>query len=335
MKKLALLAAMVAVAVAPIAAQTTRESQENRNTGGQRNLAKARYTDAKRTLPPSDAPPAQRGTTEPVLSPCLVSAINEAQVPGQEPGVLVELSAKEGDEVNEGEVLGKIDDMQPYLQGRIAQEEYKAAMEKAATEVDVKYARKASEVAKKEWEKSVEANKRTPGAITQVDLDRQYLTWERGLLEIERAQSDRKIASFTANAKAGEIEAAKEAMKRREIRSPVDGRVVQVHLHRGEWVRPGDPVLHVVQLDRLKVEGYPEISQFAAGQLIDRPVTIEAVSQDQTLEFKGKITFVSPLIEGIEKVGTYRIKAEVENRKENGEWLLKPGMYVDMKIHLR
>jgi macrolide-specific efflux system membrane fusion protein len=225
--------------------------------------------------------------------------------------------------------------MQPYLQGRIAQEEYKAAMEKAATEVDVKYARKASEVAKKEWEKSVEANKRTPGAITQVDLDRQYLTWERGLLEIERAQSDRKIASFTANAKAGEIEAAKEAMKRREIRSPVDGRVVQVHLHRGEWVRPGDPVLHVVQLDRLKVEGYPEISQFAAGQLIDRPVTIEAVSQDQTLEFKGKITFVSPLIEGIEKVGTYRIKAEVENRKENGEWLLKPGMYVDMKIHLR
>jgi RND family efflux transporter MFP subunit len=333
-KKLALLVALIGVAVVPIAAQTPREPRENSNARGQRNVAKARFND-KRTLPEAGGQGAQGKTTTPVLSPCLVSAINEAQVPGQEPGVLVELSAVEGQEVKEGEVLGKIDDMQPYLQGRIAMEEYEAAKEKAANEVDVKYATKASEVAKKEWEKSLQANQKTPGAITQVDLDRQKLTWERGILEIERAQSERKIASFTANAKSGEIEAAKEAMKRRKIRSPVDGVVVQLHLHKGEWVKPGDPVLHVVQLDRLKVEAYPEISQFAAGQLIDRPVTIEAVLQDRTLEFNGKITFVSPLIEGIEKVGTYRIKAEVENRQENGEWLLKPGMYVDMKIHLK
>ena len=210
-----------------------------------------------------------------------------------------------------------------------------AAEEKAKSTVDIRYATKASEVAKKEWEKSLEANRSTKGSVSDVEVERQRLTYERGVLEIERAKSEQKIAGFTADAKKVEIDAAVEAVKRREIRSPVDGEIVQVHLHRGEWVKPGDPVLHVVQLDRLKVEGYPDFAQFAPAQIIDRPVIVEAMLQGSKVNFKGQITFVSPLIEGNGDSASYRVKAEVENRKEDGQWLLRPGMFVDMKIQAK
>jgi multidrug efflux pump subunit AcrA (membrane-fusion protein) len=259
-----------------------------------------------------------------------VELIHEAQVPGQEAGVLVELNVVEGDYVKAGQVLGRIDDTQPRMQGLIATEEHKAALEKVANDVDVRYAMKATELALVEWQKSVEVNKNQPMAVADIDVRRQKLTWERGKLETERAESERKIAGFTAAAKRVEIDAALEAMKRREIRSPVDGRVVQVHLHKGEWVKPGDPVLHVVQLDRLKVEGEIEIARYSPSQVMGRPVAIEATLQDRKVQFVGKITFVRPLLDGLGR--KYLVNAEVVNREEHGEWLLLPGLYVDMKI---
>ncbi|MEX2140213.1 MAG: HlyD family efflux transporter periplasmic adaptor subunit [Pirellulales bacterium] len=260
-----------------------------------------------------------------------VALIHEAQVPGQEPGVLVELNVVEGQQVKAREVLGKIDDSQPGMARQIAWEEHQAAKEKAENEVDVLYARKATELAKVEYDKSVKANEKTRGAVADIEMRRQYLTWERGQLETKRAISEKKIAAFTAAAKQFEIQAATEAVNRRQITSPVDGVVAQVHLHKGEWVKPGDAVLHVVQLDRLKVEGEVETERYSPGQLINRPVTVEATLQGRKVQFEGRITFVRPLLDGRGK--TYVVKAEVDNRKEDGHWLLFPGSYVDMTIN--
>ena len=274
------------------------------------------------------------GNSLPVISGCMVSLINEAQVPGQEAGVLIELKATEGQQVKDGELVSQIDDSQPRMQGRVAQAEHRAAEEKAKSTVDIRYATKASEVALKEFEKSKEANRSTKGSVSEVEVERQRLTYERGVLEIERAKFEQKIAGFTADAKKVEIDAAVEAMKRREIRSPVDGMVQQVHLHRGEWVKPGDPVLHVVQLDRLKVEGYVD---FAVCPSSDHRSASHRRSHAarRRVTFKGQITFVSPLIEGVGDSALYRVKAEVENRQEDGLWLLLPGLFVDMKIQAK
>jgi multidrug resistance efflux pump len=279
---------------------------------------------------------ASAAASPPVLHGCVVSLIYEAQFPGQEPGVLLELNAKEGQEVKEGDLLGKTDDTQPYMQGRIAMEEHKAAVEKANNDVDVRYAEKATELAATEYEKSKAANDKTPGAVSDIELRRLYLTYQRGGLETERAKSERKVAAFTAAAKAVEIEAAKEAMERHEIRAPANGVIAQVHLHKGEWVKPGDPVLHLMQLDRLRVEGYVDLAKFSPSQVLNRPVTVQAMLQGRKVEFTGKITFVSPLVEGVDSAtSSYRVKAEVENLREdgpNGQWLLQPGMIVDMSI---
>jgi multidrug efflux pump subunit AcrA (membrane-fusion protein) len=286
-------------------------------------------TRAEQANPFNDEPVQMPLTSQPRLTRCLVSCIREAQVAAQEAGVLVELPAIEGQQVEAGEQLGKIDDSQPLMQGKAAMAELRAAEEKAKSDVDERYAKKASEVAKKEWEKAIEANQKTAGSISQVEVARLKLTWERGLLEIERAQTERKMSGHTADAKAVEVDAAKEAMKRRRITSPIDGNVQQVNLHKGEWVKPGDPVVHVVQLDRLKVEGFAKLDETVPQQLMGKPVVVEVTIAEQKLRFPGRITFVSLIVRGRSE---YLVKAEVDNRKENGQWLLLPGMSAEMVI---
>jgi beta-lactamase regulating signal transducer with metallopeptidase domain len=59
---------------------------------------------------------------------------------------------------------------------------------KAASDVDVRYAQKVAELAAKEWERAVEANRKTPGAFNEIDVDRLKFAHELKLLEVERAK---------------------------------------------------------------------------------------------------------------------------------------------------
>jgi hypothetical protein len=46
-------------------------------------------------------------------------------------------------------------------------------------------------------------------------------------------------------------------------------------------------------------------------------------------ELTGKIVFVSPMLQ---TAGDYRVWAEVDNRQEDGQWLLQPGQIVNMRV---
>ncbi len=70
---------------------------------------------------------------DPVVEHCLVSLIEEAQIPGREPGVLAALEAKEGLQVKAGTVIGRIDDSEPTAQKRIKLKEHETELEKAPT----------------------------------------------------------------------------------------------------------------------------------------------------------------------------------------------------------
>ena len=50
------------------------------------------------------------------------------------------------------------------------------------------------------------------------------------------------------------------------------------------------------------------------------------------MRLDGKIVFVSPLVQ---PGGEYLVWAEVENKQENGHWLLRPGLTATMTIQLK
>jgi multidrug efflux pump subunit AcrA (membrane-fusion protein) len=272
---------------------------------------------------------------EPVLERCLVSLVEEAEVPAREAGVLVELQIREGDVVNRSDLIARIDDSQPDFDRRKAVAEHAQAQAKAASDVDVRYAVAAEQVAKAEYDKANESNNRVPGSVTRVELDRLQLTWKRGELQIEQAQVERKLASMAVQSQEVDIAAAEDAINRRKILSPLDGVVVRVYPHLGEWMQPGDPLARVVRADRLRVEGFVDAARFDPDKVRDRPVTVKVTLADERVEtFAGRIVFTSPIVES---GGEYLVWAEVENRQlEAGhpeEWMLRPGQSVEMTIH--
>ena len=273
----------------------------------------------------------------PVLSHCIVSLIDEADVPAQEAGVIVAMQVKDGQKVAKGDLLARIDDVQAQCEKRKAQAEQASAAEKATNDIDVRYAEKAAGVAYFEWQKSLDAFKKVPGSVVLVDLNRLELAYQRAMLQIEQAKLEQHLAKFTADEKGAEADAAEEAIRRRQIKAPLDGVVSQVTPHLGEWVKPGDSVAHVLRMDRLQVEGFLKAKQYTQTEIRDKPVTVtlEGANGGESAQFTGRIVFVSPQ----EEAGNeYRIKAEVENRLvpgSNVEWLLHPGTNVTMRIDLK
>jgi macrolide-specific efflux system membrane fusion protein len=267
---------------------------------------------------------------EPVLEGCLVSLIDEVKVPTREAGVIKRLAIRQGDIVKKGDILAEIDDDQPQMERRRAEAEHSQAVAKATSDVDVRYSEKAHDVAKATYDKAEDSHKRVGGSVTEVERHRLRLEWEKTELQIEQAKLERQLASLAATSKQVELEAAEQAIERRRIRSPLDGEVEEVFPHEGEWLQPGEPLARIITIDRLYVDGFVDASKFGPAVLRDRPVTVEIKLDNGRVEaLEGRIFKIKHRVEG----GSYRVVAEVKNRQDRGEWLLRAGQIVRMTIH--
>ena len=145
-----------------------------------------------------------------------------------------------------------------------------------------------------------------------------------------------RSARLTEQAKQSAIEVVDSDIRKRKIQAPVDGVVEKVFKRVGEWVTPGEHVIRVVRMDRLRIEGMLPAEEYSPEDVAQQPVKIEVTitrgGEKIKKEVKGKLDYVSPVIEG----GEYRIWVEVDNPKtDGGYWLLRPGQYAEMTIELK
>ncbi|MEX2317408.1 MAG: HlyD family efflux transporter periplasmic adaptor subunit [Pirellulales bacterium] len=267
------------------------------------------------------------------LDACLVQLEDEAKLSAEEAGVLLHLAVKQGRSVEAGTVLAQIDARQPALQRAAAKAEWDAAEERHKSTIEVEYAQASADVAKKTYEKMLLANKGTPNAVTQIEVDRAGLEWNTAKLQIKKALHDQYLATFDVGSKQAQHELAQLGIDRRTIKAPFDGVVVDLYRHQSEWVNPGDPILHLVRLNTLRVERYVEQKQYDPSELDGCEVTVDVkLARDRVESLPGRITFVSPLLD---LNGRYLVRAEVANRRDpGGHWILRPNHKPMMKIHL-
>jgi macrolide-specific efflux system membrane fusion protein len=263
----------------------------------------------------------------------LLDRVGEAQVPAQEAGVLLNINVREGQQVPQGTILAQIDDTQAKNMLVAAGAESKAAREKAVNDIDIRHSKAAAEVAKFDYLGSVEANRKVKGAVSEVDVQQKKFQWDRAVLAIEQAEKEQVISGFTAEAKKAEHDNAQEGINRRQIVAPIEGIVEKSFAHIGEWVKAGDPVVRIVRLDRLQVDAHLNAREYNPAEVIDQPVVVTVeLARGRKLQVPGHVVFVQSEIQG---GNIYAVRAEVENRKENGQWLLRPGMEASMAIQLR
>jgi len=116
---------------------------------------------------------------------------------------------------------------------------------------------------------------------------------------------------------------ANENLKNTYIKAPITGIVSEKNISVGENVNPGARIFSVVNIDKLLVNiGVSEEHILKIKEDMEITISVDNVN----IEFKGKVTNISPILDS--RTNTYKVIAEIEN-EEN---LLKAGMFANVEI---
>lgn len=241
-----------------------------------------------------------------------------------------------------------------------AQLELSVAQQTAASDISIRKATSANQLAQEELDRAITSRQKFATSVSDLELARlrqdvvgsgmdieqarheqrlhslgsqsaavivqqQQIAVTRLNLERERATSELGISSLTVERTRKSVDVAKEQLSRRQLTSPLTGIVVEKLRHRGEWVEVGEPVLRIIRIDRLFVEGYVDaalVDQSSRG----RPVSVTGNSRQGPITVEGTLIFVSPEIDSVN--GQVEVKAEISNPA----LALRPGQPVQMTI---
>ena len=265
----------------------------------------------------------------PVLDLCFIKAKFgfDITVPAQETGLLTEVFVSQGQTVKQGELLAKIDDAQPKMQLEVAQHQRDKAEKEYNDEIRVEYAKASRDVAKKELNKNEEVNRRIPGSIPAIEIDRLKLKVKEADLQVKKVTTiDKELAELEVSVKQAEVDAAEKAIERRQVLARFDGIVEDIFVQPGEWVQAGQPILHLINMDELVVKGRVDARTYNPADVFEKPVTLDVDLPGGTVSVKGKITYVGSV--------ETRLGLEVHATVTNDKGLLRDGLPCKMTIHI-
>lgn len=244
------------------------------------------------------------------LAETRLSLIDRAALSAERTGVLHEVTVKEGDAVKASTVVARLRDQVIRAQLAIADKQLE-------NDVDMRFARKAAELANLEFSKSVKVNEGTSGTISEIELRRLRLASEKALLQLEQAQWQLELTRLQREETAA-IHATYTVL------APWSGIVMKVNKRRGEAVREGDAIVEIADLSRLRAEGYVSLTdalKLQPGQAVRWQWSILGLPDSETPQvFAGQLTFIEPKVDPVtQKV---RVWAEIQNADAR----LKDGM---------
>lgn len=262
------------------------------------------------------------------MTSALLKIVQSVDIAAATSGVLTELIPREGAIVEKGSLIASIELRAAELKAKRAAVELDVARKQSENDVDVRYATKAHAVAVAELGRAEEINRSIANSISLREIDRLRLIVERTRLEIEQAQHKTAVFLLEQQLKETELEIAQHELDQHTVSAPIGGMVVHVEKEPGEWVIPGDLVVRVVRIDRLRAEGFLHVSQ-ASQDLRGKSVTVSVeVPGSSPMTADGRVVFVSPDANAVN--GQARVWVEVQN--EDGK--LRPGLRATVHIHM-
>ncbi len=266
------------------------------------------------------------------LDTCFVQLIDDVDVPAEESGKLVSIFVKAGDAVEKGTLIAQMDDQNSRRMLEEATLKHTSATRIANDETEVQSAYKKWVLASREHEDIASLAKK--GSKSKQEYERSKYTVQISELDLQAAKNKKSLAALESDAEMVRVKQAQDSINRNALKSPVNGAVFEIFKDAGEWLTAGEKVLRIARLDRLRVQGYVEGSEFDPQDVAGRPVTVKLMmARGREVDFNGEIVFV-----GLEKRGGNRfvVWAEIDNQKESqsGRWILQAGSEVTMRIHM-
>jgi beta-lactamase regulating signal transducer with metallopeptidase domain/multidrug resistance efflux pump len=278
--------------------------------------------------PPKQDPP---GPANPQGRWRSMVVVEELVVSSQVDGVIRSIEVSPGVQVQKDQLLATIDNEIARIQNEAARLDVEASAHRAKNDVNVRYARKASDVAEADLQEAQAAVSRVPRAVSEFELARRHHLRARALLQVEQAEADFRLAQTESKKQLFQAQAAEALLSRHRIFSPRDGTIARFDRTVGEWVRAGEPICRIVRMGRVRVEVMLPAHQFNPEEIFGRDVVIEVErARGEVLRIPGKISFVSPVVEA---GGDFRVYAELDNpTTQAGGYALRPGMQATMTL---
>ena len=284
---------------------------------------------------------ASRDTTDAAHMHVLIVPIDEIDLPAQEAGVIVELQARMGTEVKQGQVIGRVNDKDAQARLKAALAELEISRVQAETDAPVQEALAMVEVAEAEYQNSQQINRDNPEAVSLFELRRLEATAKRARFRAEIARVEQQVARLTVHGREAQVERIQAELERRRLVSPISGVVVQRFRDVGEWVNAGDPVVRLLRMDRLRAEAMVDANKYTPAELLGKRIELVVVikspeasevvtsssggtaSGEVVERVTAEITHVSPEVDA---GGYFYAHAEFDNIQRDGQWVIRPGL---------
>jgi macrolide-specific efflux system membrane fusion protein len=245
--------------------------------------------------------------------------VEVTSVAAQVAGVLKLVHVREGDRVHVGASLGIIDSKSSDLQLERSKVALDVAQKNLENTIDIDLARKNFAVAENEYARALESNKVVSDVYPAVEVERLKLVRDRAELEVSRAQFMKEIARLEVVKSEIEHKQLVDLIGKHTISSPVSGMVVALEKRTGEWVEPGAVTVRIVEIDRLRIEGFLNAEQ-ADMELLHRDANVELVLAGKPMKTTAKLVFISPEVNPINS--QVRVFLDIDN----SDGRLRPGL---------
>lgn len=143
--------------------------------------------------------------------------------------------------------------------------------------------------------------------------------------EILKVHTDFAVAQAMRKQALSAVEEAQILLEKTTIRAPITGSIARVHTRQGEYARVGQPLVDIIARHRLKLVvqlNDREVVTFAPGDTV--AMTTPALPRRR---FTGTILRIHP------RAAADSRKFEVEIEVPNADLALRPGFYVQAKLH--
>lgn len=262
---------------------------------------------------------------------CSVHLIDDIEIPAKESGVLVELNVKEGDAVPANKIIGIIDQELLQIERERAETKLGIAREMASDTSSIDVAKKKYSLARHEYQVSERLARK--GSKSNQELMRAEYSMEASAAEVKVAKMQQREALGQARIEEVNLRQIRQMINNSQVETGFNGQVLKIFKHPGEWVNKGEPIVHFARIEQVWVEGTVSAEECNIQDVMGQK-TIITLKQagGEPVTFNGTIVSI-PLT--MEAAGSrFRVKAEVQNRFENGAWLLRPEAQLSMKIDL-
>ncbi|MDZ4185864.1 MAG: efflux RND transporter periplasmic adaptor subunit [Desulfuromonadales bacterium] len=224
-----------------------------------------------------------------------LTALHDVTLRSESEGRVVEIAFREGQPVRKGEVLVRLDAAR--IRANIVNLEAQISEHKARLENKLRTLERNRPLLEKKL-------------ISRLQFDN---------LETEIAEVRAQIEQARANLVGEQVRLAATV-----IRAPFDGVSGVRTLSPGDYLKVGDPVVTVVDLDPLEIS-FQVPEKFKPKFSLEQIVNLQVTPYPERT-FTGRISFVAPRVD--EATRTFQVKAQVAN----AEHLLSPGLFARASV---